>query len=278
MKHSKRRFINLCIYIVCLITISIPITVFSANIYSEGDFHYQLDGDYITITEYFGRDSEVTVPSMIAGYPVAKIAEGAFIGTSVKKLYLPDTIMTIESQAIDKDISVVYANKGMIPEENQKTTNEDHSTNEEHGTNGDHNTTGNQGNINESDVNISETLGANTTLSVDSQNRLVAIDQDNHITILDDSISYKVKEQEDGSIKIVDSKNREVVVDENGSVTIPAKQKNETKNTVKSKEKNNTENKLSVTIIVIAVVAIVIVSVIVVLYVLFCSKGKKNHQ
>lgn len=84
---------------------------FAAAVYSEGDFHYQLEDDAITITEYFGSDSEAAVPAMIAGYPVSKIAKGAFVGTTVKTLHLPDTIMTIENQAIDASVSVVYANK-----------------------------------------------------------------------------------------------------------------------------------------------------------------------
>lgn len=86
-------------------------TAFAAAVYSEGDFHYQLEDDAITITEYFGSDSEAAVPAMIAGYPVSKIAKGAFVGTTVKTLHLPDTIMTIENQAIDASVSVVYANK-----------------------------------------------------------------------------------------------------------------------------------------------------------------------
>ena len=76
--------------------------------YTEGYFEYEVTDSSVTITGYFGRETDVTVPAMIAGNPVNTISTGAFINTTVKTLNLPDTIMTIESNAIGTSIKVVY--------------------------------------------------------------------------------------------------------------------------------------------------------------------------
>lgn len=67
----------------------------AGTIYSEGYFYYTVADNSITITGYFGNETEVTVPAMIAGVPVNAIAPGAFTGTSVQVIHLPDTIMAI---------------------------------------------------------------------------------------------------------------------------------------------------------------------------------------
>lgn len=76
--------------------------------YCEGDFYYILEGGSACITGYFGRDAEATVPAMIGSYPVNVIKNGAFIGTTIRTLYLPDTVMNIEPNAIESDVKVVY--------------------------------------------------------------------------------------------------------------------------------------------------------------------------
>ena len=82
--------------------------VYAAEEYTDGYFRFITEDGGIIITGYFGREETVTVPSMIAGVPVSGIAEGAFIGTTVKTLYLPETIMTIEQGAIQRDIKVIF--------------------------------------------------------------------------------------------------------------------------------------------------------------------------
>lgn len=81
---------------------------FTVLAYSEGYFKYDIEDGSVIITEYFGKSEEVTVPAMIGGYPVNTIAEGAFQDTTVKKLMLPDTIMSIEVGAISRDVEVIY--------------------------------------------------------------------------------------------------------------------------------------------------------------------------
>ena len=79
-----------------------------AVVYSEGPLYYTVEDESITITGYFGRDSEVTVPAMIAGIPVNTIGAGAFIGTAAKRVNLPDSIMTVEEGAVAADVTLVY--------------------------------------------------------------------------------------------------------------------------------------------------------------------------
>lgn len=83
-------------------------TVFAGTVYTEGDYYYRLEDDAIVITGYFGSDREITLPSRIAGYPVSVIATGAFQNTTVKVINLPDTIMTLEKDAIASGIIVNY--------------------------------------------------------------------------------------------------------------------------------------------------------------------------
>ena len=65
------------------------------TVYTEGYFYYTIEDGSITITGYFGNETIVKVPNNIAGIPVNAIASGAFEGTTVEVLYLPDTIMHI---------------------------------------------------------------------------------------------------------------------------------------------------------------------------------------
>ncbi len=79
-----------------------------ATVYSEGYFKYTISDESITITEYFGKEETVTVPAMIAGIPVNTIASGAFSGSGIRELNLPDTITDIESGAIDAGVVINY--------------------------------------------------------------------------------------------------------------------------------------------------------------------------
>lgn len=75
-------------------------------VYTEGYFYFTVEDDSITIVGYFGSETEVTVPASIAGIPVNTIAPGAFDGTPVTKLYLPDTITSYESGS--SQIEIVF--------------------------------------------------------------------------------------------------------------------------------------------------------------------------
>ena len=102
-----RKLIALLLYLLLAV---LPVSALADEIvYTEGTLYYVVRDDSITITGCFGRDAEVTVPSMIAGTPVNTVARGAFTENSyVKTLKLPDTISKIERGAIADGIRVIY--------------------------------------------------------------------------------------------------------------------------------------------------------------------------
>ena len=82
--------------------------------YIHGYFRYTVKDESVTITAYNGTETTVTVPSMIGGNPVNVIAKGAFANnTYVKTVYLPDTVMTVESGAFGQDQKVVYGSPAL---------------------------------------------------------------------------------------------------------------------------------------------------------------------
>lgn len=72
--------------------------------YVHGYFYYVIEDDSVTITAYTGTESVVTVPAMIAGYPVNAISADAFAGNEyVESVILPDTIGSVTHDAVDPD-------------------------------------------------------------------------------------------------------------------------------------------------------------------------------
>lgn len=85
------------------------VSVSAATTYTEGDYNYIIEDQSITITYYKGNAREVTVPNSLVGYPVSKLAKGAFMNSSsLRKLNLPDTIVEIEEGALPEGITVIY--------------------------------------------------------------------------------------------------------------------------------------------------------------------------
>lgn len=81
--------------------------------YSSGYFYYILEDESVSITGYFGPETETTVPSSIVGYPVSKICKGAFKDNKrLKTIHLPDTIMTIEAGSFSSDQKVIHDRGG----------------------------------------------------------------------------------------------------------------------------------------------------------------------
>ena len=92
-----------------LMALAVVVPAFADTVYTEGALNYTIADESITITGYFGKDAEVTVPASIAGTPVNTIAAGAFAhNDSVKKVNLPDTITTVEEGAFAAGITVNY--------------------------------------------------------------------------------------------------------------------------------------------------------------------------
>ncbi len=62
-------------------------------------FKYQTEGSLVTITGFEGQVKELVIPSVIDGYPVERIAEGAFKNLSAKKVVIPACVKIIENGA-----------------------------------------------------------------------------------------------------------------------------------------------------------------------------------
>lgn len=93
----KRRLLA-CLLATILLCLPM-LSAMAETVYSEGYFYYTVTDGSITITGYFGSETEVTIPASIAGIPVNAIGPGAFVGTGVQVLYLPDTILYIAEGA-----------------------------------------------------------------------------------------------------------------------------------------------------------------------------------
>ena len=98
-----------------LMALAVAVPAFADTVYTEGALNYTIADESITITDYFGKDAEVTVPASIAGTPVNTIAAGAFAhNDSVKKVNLPDTITTVEEGAFVAGITVNYQSNVVV--------------------------------------------------------------------------------------------------------------------------------------------------------------------
>lgn len=116
MKVRKKYLISVLVTIISIIIASM--TVFADTIYTQGYFNYRIEEKSAVITNYFGDEKEVTVPAMVAGYPVSKIAADAFAKNDVvEHINLPDTVMEVEAGAIRAGISVTYDSNTAEPKE-----------------------------------------------------------------------------------------------------------------------------------------------------------------
>ena len=102
---------NFCLKSVfaAICSLFLSVTAFASTTYTQGYFNYQISDKSVIITNYFGDEEIVTVPSMIAGYPVSEIAANAFAkAETVKHISLPDTIMEVQARAVGMGVSVMY--------------------------------------------------------------------------------------------------------------------------------------------------------------------------
>lgn len=105
---------NMCrnLYRITVIVLSILfasiISVQATEEYQDGDFVYMVVDGGIVITGYNGNSDIVDIPNQIAGLPVYRIESGAFIETNIKTINLPETIMSIGTNALPRGVEVVY--------------------------------------------------------------------------------------------------------------------------------------------------------------------------
>ncbi len=94
MKNRTKRLalVAALLLVVCLVSVS----VFAADEYSEGYFKYLIEDESITITSYFGSESEVVIPDHIASLLVTRIRGSAFArNSSIAVLTVPDTVTEV---------------------------------------------------------------------------------------------------------------------------------------------------------------------------------------
>lgn len=116
---------------ICVLLLAFCLQVTAFADYTYKSFNYTEENGSVTITGCFGDDETVVVPAVIAGNPVNSIAAGAFDGnTSMKTLYLPDTVMVIEDGALPVGVRLqFYVNEDssveFVPPEDEFSIEED---------------------------------------------------------------------------------------------------------------------------------------------------------
>jgi hypothetical protein len=66
----------------------------------ESDFEYEMTDGGVTVTSYVGESNVIVIPSEIGGMSVTQIADNAFVGASIRAIYIPDTVKTISAGAL----------------------------------------------------------------------------------------------------------------------------------------------------------------------------------
>jgi len=73
---------------------------FETRAYKEGDYTYTVSNGEATITGYNGNGGNITIPSILGGYPVMTIGDGVFRNNQgVKGITIPEGIISIGSSA-----------------------------------------------------------------------------------------------------------------------------------------------------------------------------------
>ena len=63
---------------------------------ADVDYIYKIVNEEVHIIRYIGDEVKITVPSEIEGYPVTKLYSTAFNYSTVEKVKLPDSLVSIE--------------------------------------------------------------------------------------------------------------------------------------------------------------------------------------
>jgi len=69
---------------------------------TSGDYSYAVFSSYSGITGYSGKDTALTLPDKLGGYPVKMICEEAFAGNeTIKSVVLPKSLLVIDRMAFE---------------------------------------------------------------------------------------------------------------------------------------------------------------------------------
>jgi len=85
-------------FVVLLFVLSFS-TISAQKANPESDFNYDLNGagTGVFIQSYKGKATNVVIPSVIEDFPVVELEEGAFYGTNVESVVIPDSITKLGS-------------------------------------------------------------------------------------------------------------------------------------------------------------------------------------
>ena len=84
----------------CICVASLPFASFTVFAQAEGDYEYTIADGEATIVRYLGHDEDVTVPSLLGGYPVTTVGRDAFNNNStIINVSLPNGITSIQESA-----------------------------------------------------------------------------------------------------------------------------------------------------------------------------------
>lgn len=75
--------------------------------YSAGNFYYHVHEGYVSICGYVGDDTEIIIPSNIAGSPVSEIESKAFDGcNTIETITIPETVDTLYDDSFSEMTSL----------------------------------------------------------------------------------------------------------------------------------------------------------------------------
>ena len=98
----KKSFFIVLSVILLVFCFSIPVHADETDTtkYSSGNFYYHAHEGYVSICGYLGNDTEISIPSSIAGKPVSEIESKAFEGCdSIETVTIPETVDTLHDDS-----------------------------------------------------------------------------------------------------------------------------------------------------------------------------------
>ena len=87
--------------LVCVLVFAFAVTASADDTtYSYGHFYYHDHDGYVSIAGYLGSETDIEIPSSIAGKPVSEIESGAFDGCgSIEQITVPATVVMVHSNS-----------------------------------------------------------------------------------------------------------------------------------------------------------------------------------
>ena len=106
MKHAKKRFVLLLVLLAAILCVLCLPSCGGMQERRYGSYRYIVENGEVTITEYTGVATDVTIPDTIKDMPVVAIGIDAFYGCfTLQSVTIPDSVREIGFAAFDSCIS-----------------------------------------------------------------------------------------------------------------------------------------------------------------------------